>query len=131
MAKAREVVNTMLQAAVKQDLATVSACLDADVACIEPDSLAYGGTTRGRDNFLKDVYGAIFGKCEMAIQTFAIIGEDPTVAVTMTLLFTSRKTGKAITMPYVELYTVKNDKVVEIRVYPQDTKQLVDFWNAN
>lgn len=131
MRTARDVVNTMLQAAVKQDLATVSACLDADVVCVEPDSLAYGGTTRGRDAFLNDVYGAIFGKCEMTIQSFAILGDDPTVAVTMTLLFTSRKTAKSITMPYVELYSVKNDKVVEIRVYPQDTKQLVEFWNAN
>ena len=131
MRTAREVVDTMMKAAVKQDLATVSQCLDPEVVCIEPGSLAYGGTTRGRENFLKDVYGAIFGKFEMDIRSFAILGEHEVVAVDMALNFRSRKTGRDITMPYVELYSVRNGKVVEIRVYPQDTQRLVEFWNAN
>jgi ketosteroid isomerase-like protein len=131
MKSAAEVVNTMLQAALRQDMATITTCLDPDVICVEPDSLAYGGTARGRDAFLNDVFGAIFGKFEMSIAKFSVIGTTGTVAVDMEIHFKSRKTGLTLIMPYVELYTVKNEKIGEIRVYPQDTKALVEFWNAN
>jgi len=34
-------------------------------------------------------------------------------------------------MPFVELHTVKDGLVSRIDVYPKDTKQLVDFLDAN
>ena len=49
----------------------------------------------------------------------------------MDLTFTSRKTGASIMMPYVEVYTCRNDKVVHLDVYPQDTQRQVEFLSAN
>lgn len=135
MPSASDVVHTMMQAALKQDLNVIVSCLHPDVICVEPESLAYGGVTSGRDAFLRDVYGAIMTKCAMSIAGLDIIGppaaENATVAVSMTITFTSRKTSVALVMPYVELYEVVAGTIRKIRVYPQDTQRLVEFWNAN
>ncbi len=131
MKTAAEVVGAMLEAVKREDAAGVMACIDQDMKCIEPPSLPYGGTHLGSEAFKKDVLGVLMGRLIIKFGRCELLGTGDKVAASMDLTFTSRKTGKSIMMPYVEVYTCRNDKVVHLDVYPQDTQLLVQFLSDN
>ena len=131
MKNAGVVVKEMLDGILKGDAAAVMACFDPDVVVVEPESLAYCGVHRGLAAFQKDVHGVILSKLSIEIGRCELLGSEGKVAASMDITFTSRKTGQRIMMPYVEVYTVKNDKIAYLDVYPQDTRRFGDFWDAN
>ena len=131
MKSAAEVVTAMLDAVKREDAAGVLACIDKDMKCIEPPSLPYGGVHQGLEAFKNDVLGVLMGRLVIKFGRCELLGSGDKVAASMDLTFTSRKTGKSIMMPYVEVYTCRNDKVVHLDVYPQDTQLLVEFLSAN
>lgn len=131
MKSAADVVSTMLDGVKKEDAAAVLACIDKDLVCIEPASLPYGGEHRGLEAFKNNVLGVLMGRLIIKFGRCELLGSGDKVAASMDLTFTSRKTGNSIMMPYVEVYTCRNDKVVHLDVYPQDTQRLVEFLSAN
>jgi len=131
MKTAAQVVRTMLDAVLAGDGVGAMACIHPDIVVIEPASLAYGGVFHGLPAFQNDVFGAIMGKLSIQIGRCEILGAGNKVAASMDITFTSRKTGKSLMMPYVEVYTTSDDKIIHLDVYPQDTKKLSEFWDAN
>ena len=131
MAAAENVVRNMLDAVLRGDGDAAMACIHPDIVVIEPASLAYGGVFHGRSAFQQDVFGVILGKLSIQIGRCEIMGSDTKVAASMDITFTSRKTGLSLMMPYVEVYTIKDDMIIHLDVYPQDTKRLSTFWDAN
>ena len=131
MSSASEIVKRMLDASLVLDAAGVVACLDDNIACIEPESLPYGGVHVGLEEFRDNIFGFVMSKCTIQIGRCELIGNESKVAASMDVSFTSHRTGQSIMMPYVEIYTVENDKITHLDVYPQDTKKLMAFWEAN
>ncbi|MCK9506345.1 MAG: nuclear transport factor 2 family protein [Porticoccaceae bacterium] len=131
MANAAQVVRAMLDAVLRGDGEGAMACVHHEIVVIEPGSLPYGGVYQGMEEFRDKVYASILGKFTIAIGRCELLGTDEKVAASMDITFTSRKTGTKIAMPYVEIYTVRDGAICHLDVYPQDTKALLDFWNAN
>jgi len=121
----------MLDAVLRGDEASAMSHIHPDIKVIEPDSLVYGGVHNGLSAFHTDVYGVILSKLNIGIGRCEVIGSENKVAVSMDVTFTSRKTGQSLLMPFVELYTVCDEKISDLDVYPQDTKRLAEFWDAN
>jgi len=68
---------------------------------------------------------------QLQIARLELVAAENRVAAVMDVKFTSHKTGQSLVMPYVEVYTVSEQKIRGLDVYPQDTARLVEFWNAN
>jgi ketosteroid isomerase-like protein len=131
MSAARETVQRMFDAVAAGDIAGVMSCIHPDIRVVEPPSLAYGGVHQGSDAFRDHVLGAILSKMQLQTENVQLLTTGNRVAAVMDVRFTSRQTGKAIVMPYVEIYTVVDHQVRGLDVYPHDTVRLVEFWNAN
>lgn len=64
------------------------------------------------------------------MQSAPLIGEEPTIAASLQPLFTSRRSGAELVMPYVELHAVRDGKIAHMEIYPQDTPTLNAFRDA-
>lgn len=131
MATAEQVVRNMLDAVIRGDGEGTLACVHPDIVVIEPASLPYGGVFHGMEAFRDQVYAAILGKFTTHIGRCELLGNNDKVAASMDITFTSRKTGRSIQIPYVEIYTVRDDRVIHLDVYPQDAQAFIMFWNDN
>lgn len=131
MKSALEVVREYFEAVKRLDHQGVMSFIDPEIVAIEPVSLPYGGIYRGIDDFSKNLVPALWGKLRLDINTCELIGSGDKIAALLNVTFTSHATGNQITLPYVEIYTVRNEKIIEADIYPSDTQRLIDFWNAN
>lgn len=131
MSDPESVVRGLIDAVTAGDIDGMLSRLAPDVEINEPESLPYGGVHHGIDAFLKDVIEVMLAKAEMDSTNHKFATTGDTVVVSMLASATSRSTGKVLEMPFVELHTVKDGLVSRIDVYPKDTKQLVDFLDAN
>lgn len=114
------------------DAAALTAVLHPDVEVHEPTTLPYGGVYRGRDAFFNGLMQAVVSNFEVGVEDgVRIFDGGDRAAAQMTMIYTSRTTGQAIHMPYVEVYSVKADLIHHIAVYPQDSQVLAEFMNAN
>jgi ketosteroid isomerase-like protein len=104
--------------------------LHADLRIEQAASLPHGGTHRGPDGM--DAMSAAFAE-----RWERTIGEadvrscgDSAVQVT-TQTWTAKATGRSATVDVVELFRVSGGRVVEIRVFPQDTHALLATLDGN
>jgi ketosteroid isomerase-like protein len=106
------------------DRAGARALLHPDLRIEQPASLPHGGSHHGPDGM--DAMGAAFGR-----HWTRTIGEadvrscgDTAVQVT-TQTWTATSTGRSATVDVVELFRIADDRIVEIRVFQQDTHALL------
>lgn len=125
------VVRSLINAVSTGDIDGMLSHLAPDIEITEPESLPYGGVHRGIEAFCKDVIGVMLANAEMGATNHKFLAAGDNVAVSMLSSATSRRTGNVLHMPFMELYTVKDGLVTRIEVYPQDTKKLVEFLEAN
>ena len=96
-----------------------------DFQCIEPPQMPVGGTFTGWDASLKIM--AIYAQhWEVECLKMEIFGGDGSnvVAAKGTWRWTSKETGRTITAPAVELFTVENGKIKSIEVFQFDPKAI-------
>lgn len=124
-------VLAMFDALLAGDLDTLSSLLHPDLEVIEPESLPYGGVYRGPDAFLGDLLVQMTRAFELGLEDARVIDGGDVVAAQMTCVFTSRKTGQALRIPYVEVYEFEDGLIRTVTVYPSDTKVMADFMAAN
>ena len=102
-----------------------AALLHPELVIEQPGSLPHGGRHHGLDGMGQ--MGATFA--EHWTRTIAdprITGcDDGTVLQRTTQTWTSVRTGRSATTEVVELLTVDDGRVREIRVFPQDTLALL------
>jgi uncharacterized protein len=130
-ASASEVVRGIFAAISRGDLPGLMSLLDEHIVVDEPESLPCGGVHRGLEAFRNNVLMVMGKKFAIRALRCEVIGEGDTVAASADIEFTSRSTGKILLMPYVELHTVKDGKSRYVKVFPQDTHRLVNFWREN
>jgi ketosteroid isomerase-like protein len=131
MKSSAETVKAMFDAISREDMAGLLSLFHDDIVIVEPESLPCGGTFNGPEAFRKGVLMVMGRKFRVRVLRCAVIGEGETVAASADLEFTSRASGRALVMPYVELHTIAGGKARRIEVYPQDTHRLVEFWRQN
>lgn len=131
MSEAETVVRSLIDAMSAGDIEGMLSRMAPDIEVREPESLPYGGVHHGIEAFCKNVIEVMLAKVEMGATNHALFSSGDTVAVSMLSSATSRRTGEVLYMPFMELYTVKDGLITCIDVYPKDTKQLVEFLDAN
>lgn len=90
----------------------------------QPASLPHGGRHEGLPGLA--AMAAEFGRhWERTIGEPRIVGLGPTVLQVTGQTWTAKSTGRAATVDVVELITVADGLVTEIRVFPQDTHLLL------
>jgi ketosteroid isomerase-like protein len=107
----------------------VPACLDLlDEANVfsEADSLPFGGDYVGRNGFL--------GMLRAVNRDFRVDLEQPEIAaagcrilVTVRGMFTSRVTGRSLALDCVDLYQVRDGKIVRVDVFYKDSHALTEL----
>jgi uncharacterized protein len=98
--------------------------LHPDVRVEQPPSLPHGGWHRGHDGMA--AMGATFARCwDRTIDDPRIVGCGPVVVQVTTQTWTARATGRSATVDVVELISVADGLVEEIRVFQQDTHLLL------
>jgi ketosteroid isomerase-like protein len=103
-----------------------AALLHPDLRIDQPPSLPHGGVHRGPAGMA--AMGAAFaGHWDRTIGAPRLSpgGDTATVVQLTTQTWTAKATGRSATVDVVELLTVADGLVTEIRVFPQDTAALL------
>jgi ketosteroid isomerase-like protein len=130
-ARPAEVVKALLDAVAAGDADSAKALLNPGLRAVEPESLPFGGTYEGVDNFLNGLLPKIFGTYELVVEKPRFFEGEREAAVHMVIAFRSKRTDEEIRMPYVEVYGVVDGEITSVEIYPQDTAVLVDWMAEN
>jgi uncharacterized protein len=111
------------------DSAGAFALFHPDIRVQQAASLPHGGWHRGHDGLSR--MGATFGTYwDRTIRDVRILAGGPPVVQVSTQTWTATSTGRSATVDVVELLSVTDGLVSEIRVFQQDTHLLLDTLNA-
>ena len=125
------VVGRFIDAVSAMDVEAITAVLHPEIVVIEPAGLPYGGVYRGRDTFLTTLLPAIAGAFTLEVEDPKIFDGGDSAACRMIAVFTSRRTGTVIRMPYIEVYDVVDGQIAKADVFPQDVSALARWMEAN
>lgn len=125
------VVGRFIEAVSRMDPDALAAVLHPDLVVIEPEVLPYGGVHHGVDTFFNTLLPAIAGDFTLEVENPQIFDGGTTAACRMTAVYTSRRTGSVIRMPYVEVYDVVDGLIARADVYPQDGHALARWMDDN
>jgi uncharacterized protein len=90
----------------------------------QPASLPHGGWHHGQDGMTS--MGETFARYwERDIRDHRILGCGGRVVQVTTQTWTAKETGRSATVDVVELFAFAEDRIAEIRVFPQDTHLLL------
>jgi ketosteroid isomerase-like protein len=128
---AAEVVEDLLKALETIDVEALKGAIDPNVEVIEPEGLPYGGVYQGADAFFTKLLPELAGPFELGVEDAKVFDGGHAAAANMKVVFTSRRTGETIRMPYVEVYDVVAGLITKIDVYPQDVTALTEWMDAN
>lgn len=115
-----EVMTTFVELFEQGDLAAVCALVAPDGVFHEAESLLWGGDWTGPEGFAA-LIATINGPTAMGVEACEIYDCGAFVAMKMLISFTSRKSGRKLIAPVVELYTVVDGLIRFVDVYYQDT----------
>jgi hypothetical protein len=124
---AKSVVDELARRFLAGDGAGAAALFAPDIRIQQPASLPHGGWHEGHDGVAE--MGAVFGQFwDRTITNPRVSGcsEDTALQLT-TQTWTAKQTGRSATVDVVELFTVSNGLISEIRVFQQDTYLLMSM----
>jgi hypothetical protein len=125
MSRNIDVIRGIYDAAKTGDLASVLQVVAPDAITREAPSLPYGGEFQGPDGMgrlLKQVFST-WAKFEFELKELIDGGE--TIVALLQARITQRGADQATEMPMVEIWRLRDGKVVELVPYYWDTAQLV------
>jgi ketosteroid isomerase-like protein len=99
---------------------------DPEVAVIEPRSLPHGGQHRGLGEYrsLQERMRALWEQRIESAEYWQCA--DDRVALRIVIRWTARATGRSVVLPMIDLIRFRQGKIVEVEVFLQDTKALLD-----
>jgi uncharacterized protein len=99
--------------------------LHPDFRIQQPESLPHGGWHDGRDGMTR--MGATFGRYwDRTISNSRILGCGRSAVQVCVVNWTAKDTGRSATVDVVELFSVTDGLIAEIRVFQQDTHLLLE-----
>ena len=124
-------VRRFIDAVSAMDIDAMAAVLHPDIVVIEPEGLPYGGIYQGSEVFFTTLLPEIAGAFTLEVEDVQIFDGGSSAACQMTAVYTSRRTGSVVRMPYVEVYQVAEGLITKTDVYPQDVTALSRWMEAN
>ncbi len=106
--------------------AAMAATLDENVTLHQSPDLPFGGTYVGHDGYRSwaDAMSAIFESVDASAPVFYEAGD--TVVTVCTLTTRTRGTGETISLPMVQIVTVKEGKITDFRPFYWNVPQYVE-----
>jgi uncharacterized protein len=120
---ALHVVRTFTAALGAGEIRTCLGLLADDIVFAEAASLPFGGDWVGKDGF-KALLKAVARDFDVRLDPAAVDAAGEAVLARMYGTFTSRKTGRAMPMQVLDLYTVRDGLVTRVDVYYKDSRAL-------
>jgi uncharacterized protein len=122
---AAQVVEKLAQLFNSGDREAALDLLHPDFRIQQPESLPHGGWHDGRDGMTR--MGATFGRYwDRTISNSRILACGPSAVQLTTQTWTAKDTGRSATVDVVELFSVTDGLIAEIRVFQQDTHLLLE-----
>jgi ketosteroid isomerase-like protein len=105
------------------DVPAVLGAFTDDIEWFEAEGMPYGGLHRGREAVAQNVFGPIAEDVEgFAITPEELIGSGATVAAVVRYTGTGKATGKALDVPVVHLWDIRDGKLARFRQFIDTVK---------
>ena len=121
-----DVTQQFLKAFQAGDVETVFGMIHPDCVFDEGHGLPYEGKVVGPAG-LQDLVGKIMGLCERAVDSFDVSDGGDCAVARLGLTFTSRASGKTLTIPSIELYETADGKVSKIDIFYKSTHSVAEL----
>jgi len=125
----RDKLQRFFTAVTTGDIATQRALIHPDFILYEADSLPYAGEFHGADGWVS-AFGQIASTwSDIGFENKLLIGEPngDEFAWYMGLSGCSAKTGKSFKTTVLELWSLRDEKIISIRPHYWDTKMMADL----
>jgi uncharacterized protein len=105
------------------DVPAVLGAFTDDIEWSEAEGMPYGGLHRGREAVAQNVFGPIAADVEgFAITPEELIGSGATVAAVVRYTGTGKATGKALDVPAVHVWDIRDGKLARFRQFIDTVK---------
>ena len=120
-----EVVRGVYEAFGKGDVPGVLGAMTADIEWYEADGMPYGGVYHGGEEVAQNVFGPILEDLpDFAVTPEEFIASGNTVAVVARYTGTGKASGKALNLPVVHVWDVRDGKAARFRQFVDTAKFL-------
>jgi ketosteroid isomerase-like protein len=118
-----EIVKGIYGAFAQGDVPAVLGSFTDDIEWYEAEGMPYGGLHRGGDAVLQKVFGPISEDVEgFAVIPEEFMGSGDTVAAVVRYTGTGKATGKALNVPVVHVWDIRDGKVARFRQFIDTVK---------
>ncbi|HEX3911636.1 MAG TPA: nuclear transport factor 2 family protein [Solirubrobacteraceae bacterium] len=118
-----EFVKSIYAAFAAGDVPTVLGAFAEDIEWFEAEGMPYGGLHRGREAVAQKVFGPITEDVEgFAITPEELIGSGATVAAVVRYTGTGKASGKALDVPVVHVWDIRDGKLTRFRQFIDTVK---------
>jgi uncharacterized protein len=118
-----EFVKSIYEAFAQGDVPTVLGAFAQDIEWFEAEGMPYGGLYHGPDAVAQNVFGPITEDVEgFAIAPEELIGSGATVAAIVRYTGTGKATGKALDVPVVHVWEIRDGKLARFRQFIDTVK---------
>jgi ketosteroid isomerase-like protein len=118
-----EFVSGVYGAFARGDVPAVLGAFADDIEWFEAEGMPYGGLHRGPDAVAQNVFGPISEDVEgFAVTPEELIGSGATVAAVVRYTGTGKATGKALDVPVVHVWDIRDGKIARFRQFIDTVK---------
>jgi ketosteroid isomerase-like protein len=121
-----DIAQQFLKAFQAGDVETVFGMIHPDCVFDEGQGLPYEGTFVGPAG-LQELVGKIMTLFDMAVDSFDVSDGGDCAVARLGLTFTSRSSGKTLTIPSIELYETTDGKVSKIDIFYKSTHAVAEL----
>ncbi len=105
------------------DLEGALSAIHPDCVLHEAESLPYAGDWHGKEGF-KELVGIMLGAFDLKINGYEVYPSTDVISMKAEGVFTSRKTGRSVTMPLVEIYRIRDGLIVDADIFYKDAMEI-------
>jgi len=118
-----ELVKGIYGAFARGDVPAVLGAFAEDIEWFEAEGMPYGGLHRGGEAVAQNVFGPIAEDVEgFAVTPEEVIGSGATVAAVVRYTGTGKATGKALDVPAVHVWDIRDGKLARFRQFIDTVK---------
>jgi uncharacterized protein len=118
-----EFVKGVYGAFARGDVPAVLGAFTDDIEWFEAEGMPYGGLHRGGEAVAQNVFGPLAADVEgFGITPEEIIGSGATVVAVVRYKGTGKSTGKALDMPVVHVWDIRDGKLARFRQFIDTVK---------
>ncbi|QLL06492.1 nuclear transport factor 2 family protein [Mycobacterium vicinigordonae] len=114
-----DVVNMFLSAFAAGDIEAAVNCLDSKCLVNEAHGLPFSGTYVGQEGFLS-LLGAMSADLDASVDKIEVLDSGDSVVGRIALTFVAKTSGDKLATTGVDIYQVRDGKIVDIDVYYKD-----------